>query len=169
MLKIGDAKGAEGTFNRLLDTYAKDPKFAESAGGPDQIMLWKVMLSASYRGEGKFAAAETLAEDLVKQYPKKIEPLMERAMVMEGKAEAKKLAWSAVASNWRSVANRLGNSRVRPIQFYDAWYHAALAMNREGKGKEAKQALGGIMRLSPKVGNPEMKKKYEALLSQIKS
>ena len=42
-------------------------------------------------------------------------------------------------------------------------------MNREGRGKEAKQALGGIMRLSPKVGSPEMKKKYESLLAQIKS
>ena len=63
---------------------------------------------------------------------------------------------------------RLGNTRTRPVEYYDAWYHAALALRNDGKTTEAKQTLASILRLSRNVGGPEMKEKYETLLKQLK-
>ena len=59
-------------------------------------------------------------------------------------------------------------ARSKPPEYYDAWYHAAFCLNKAGKAKEAKQALALVMRPSPRVGSPEMKQKYNALLAQMK-
>jgi len=77
-------------------------------------------------------------------------------------------AWSAAFNQWQKIALMLARVRPKPVEYYEAWYHAALALNREGKAKEAKQTLAGVMRLSPTLGGPEMKQKYQALLGQIK-
>jgi hypothetical protein len=45
----------------------------------------------------------------------------------------------------------------------------AYALFKEGQKAEAKRALKGVMRMSPKVGGPEMKAKYETLLKQVES
>ncbi|MCA1685862.1 MAG: hypothetical protein LC745_07710, partial [Planctomycetia bacterium] len=77
-------------------------------------------------------------------------------------------AWSAAFRQWQSIALRLGRARTRPAEYYEAWYHAAYALSKENKAKEARQTLAGVMRLSPTLGGPEMKRKYQALLEQIK-
>ena len=45
-------------------------------------------------------------------------------------------------------------ARPKPVEYYDAWYHAAFALNKEGKAKEAKQTLASVMRLSPTSAAP---------------
>jgi tetratricopeptide (TPR) repeat protein len=171
MLGLGDAKGAESVFRRVIGTYGSDPKFLGADNASERLMLWKIDLVDALRAQGKdkFAEAQTLVAELIDKYPGYIDPLMEKGKLMESMAEAKRVAWSDVSKEWRSVALRLEKARPRKPQYYEAWYHVALAMNRDGKGKEAKQTLGSIMRLSPKVGGAEMKKKYETLLAQIKS
>ena len=71
-------------------------------------------------------------------------------------------------AHWQKLAMRLGMSRPRPVEYYDAWYHAAYALYKDKQPTKAKQTLGSVMRLSPKVGGPEMKEKYDALLKTIK-
>ena len=169
MLKLGDAKGAEPVFQRVIDTFGKDPRYIEGENASDHVLVWKLGLAQAYRLESKFDEAEKLVDEVISQNPRRIDPLMEKGKLLENMAEVKKLKWGEVTKHWRALATRLERVRPRQSQYYEAWYHVALSMNHEGKGKEAKQALGGIMRLSPKVGSPEMKKKYESLLSQIKS
>ena len=122
------------------------------------------------RTEGNFAEATVLVDQLAKEYPKAIEILMEKGLLMEAAATSANstAAWSASFKQWQTIALRLNAARPKPVEYYDAWYHAALALSREGKAKEAKQTLAGIMRLSPNVGGAEMKQKYKTLLSQIK-
>jgi len=62
----------------------------------------------------------------------------------------------------------LAGGRTRRIEYFDAYYHAAYALYKDGQATKAKQTLGSVMRLSPKVGSPEMKAKYDALLKEIK-
>ena len=53
--------------------------------------------------------------------------------------------------------------RPRPASYYDAWYHVAWVLSKQKEPSKARQTLLGVMRLSPSVGGPEMKAKYQAL------
>ncbi len=174
MLKLGNAKESEPVFKTILETYEKDEKFLAAPGSGDRLLRTRLKLSAALRGNKNFADAAKLIDGLVKENPKVIDPQMEKGYLLEdmaanvtGKAGAAKM-WVAAQTHWRTLALRLGNARTKPTEYYDAWYHAALALKEEGKSKEAKQTLASIMRLSATVGGPEMKQKYKTLLDQIK-
>lgn len=168
LLTLGNPKEAEGVFRRVLKTYEADPKFLSVPGSGDRLLRTRLKLSASLRGQGNFGEAETLIAELIKENPKTIEPLMEKGMLLEDQAAAKKVPWTAAYAQWRAIADRLGRARTKPVEYFDAWYHAAFALHKEGKAKEAKQTLALVMRLSPKLGGPEMKLKYAELLEQIR-
>jgi hypothetical protein len=58
--------------------------------------------------------------------------------------------------------------RPRPASYFDAWYHVAWVLQQQNNTAKAKQALLGVMRLSPSVGGPDMKAKYQGLLAKLK-
>jgi len=123
---------------------------------------------------------------LSKDNPRAIEPMMEKGLLTEDmaragvlerdatfvaaqkKAKAKITPWAVASTQWKEIALRLGGARTKPPEYYEAWYHAALAMKEDKKPTEAKQTLASVMRLSASVGGPEMKQKYKTLLEQIK-
>ena len=41
-------------------------------------------------------------------------------------------------------------------------------MSKQNQNPKARQTLTAIMRLNPTLGTPEMKKKYETLMTQLK-
>lgn len=168
MLKIQNPKGAAAVFQRILDTFGKDKAFLAQPGAEQRLFLVRVRLSEALRGQEDFTASEALVQELIKEHPSRIEPLYEQAMLLENKAETKQATWKAAFASWQRLALRLGAIRPRPIEYYDAWYHAAYALSRDGQGTKARQTLGSVMRLSQNVGSPEMKEKYDALLKQIK-
>ena len=53
--------------------------------------------------------------------------------------------------------------RPRPASYFDAWYHVAWVLYQQKEPAKAKQALLGVMRLSPSVGGPDMKAKYQGV------
>jgi tetratricopeptide (TPR) repeat protein len=168
MLALGNAKQAEEVFRRALDAFDKDPAFRDQPNSAGRRLLTRLSLAAALRGQEKFDEAASLIESLAAENPRAVEPLMEKGMLLEDRAEAGKGDWAEAFKHWRGLALQLGRGRVKPVQYYEAWYHAALALYRDKKPKEARQTLAGIMRLSASVGGPEMKKKYQALLDQIK-
>ena len=168
LLSLGKPAEAKPVFENLIKTYGADPKFLGMPEAPSKLMRARLRLSASYRGMRDFAQAETLIEALVKENPKAIEPLMERGMLIEDKAFAKKAEWPAASAEWKKIALRFGNAKTKPQAYYEAWYHAALAMNYAQKPREAKQMLASVMRLSSGLGGPEMKQKYKELIDKIK-
>ena len=50
--------------------------------------------------------------------------------------------------------------------YYDAWYHVAWALSQQKQTRRPARPQG-VMRLTPTVGGPEMKAKYEALLARL--
>lgn len=168
MLKIQNPKAAGEIFKRILDTTGKDKAFLGQPGADERLFKVKVRYAQALREQDDFTAAESVVQELLKDFPKRIEPLYEQGMLLENKAENKQATWKADFAHWQTLALRLRMVRPAPIEYYDAWYHAAYALFKDKQATKAKQTLGSVMRLSPKVGSPEMKEKYDALLKQIK-
>jgi cellulose synthase operon protein C len=168
MLTLGNAKEAEAVFRRILDSYGKDEKFLAQPGAADKLLRTRLKLAAALRTERNFGEAESLVAQLIQERPNTIEPMMEKGMLVEEQAAAKKLSWATAFAQWRTIALRLGGARTKPLEYYEAWYHAALVLNKDGKILEARQTLASVMRLSRAVGSPEMKARYETLLQQLK-
>jgi hypothetical protein len=89
-------------------------------------------------------------------------------MLLESQARAGQGEWSAAYQHWQDLAQKISRMRTRPLEFYDAWYHAAQALHHQNQNTKARQTLNGIMRLNPGMGSPEMKSKYEQLLKSMK-
>jgi tetratricopeptide (TPR) repeat protein len=174
MLKLGNPTEAGEIFERVVKTYENDAAFQARPGSGDLLLRARLKLAAALREQRKFPEAARLIDQLIKENPRLIEPKFEEAMLTEDMAQAvsdprkMKLAWAEAFAKWRKLAQALSRVRTKPVAYYDAWYHAALALKEEGKAAEAKQTLNSVMRLSPAVGAPEMKAKYNELLRQIK-
>jgi tetratricopeptide (TPR) repeat protein len=168
MLALGFAEDAGAIFDQILKTYLSDQAFLDRPGNRARLLRTQLKRAAAFRGQGDFAKAESLVEQLIRENPKTLDTLFERAKLLEDKAEAGKGAWSAAFVEWRNLAETLGKSRTKRDEYFEAWYHAASVLAKQGKSTQAKQTLKGVMRLSATLGSPEMKAKYLALLEQIK-
>ncbi|WP_406697281.1 tetratricopeptide repeat protein [Singulisphaera sp. Ch08] len=168
MLKIQNPGEAGKIFKRILETMGKDKAFLALEGSGNLLLRTRIRYAEALRGQGDYTAAEELVTELLKEFPRSSDPLFEQGMLLENKAETKQGTWKAAFAHWQKLALRLGASRPRPTEYYDAWYHAAYALAKDNQPTKAKQTLGSVMRLSPKVGGSEMKEKYDSLLKNIK-
>jgi hypothetical protein len=146
--------------------------FMSKAGGSEKLFRTRVKQAAALRGQRDFTAAEELVGALKKEFPRALEPFIEEGLLMEEKAanasKNSKLEWGKSFAHWQKLAMRLQGARPKPAEYYDAWYHAAYALLKQGQGLKAKQTINSIMRLSPKLSGPDMKTKYDDLLKSIK-
>ena len=168
LLTLGAYPEAGEVFERILKTYENDQAFLGQDGSRERILRTRLRMAAALRGRGDFTAAETLIDRLLAENPRTLEPRVEKAHLIADKAKAGKAPWSEAFAQWRTLALQLGQQSPKPVEYYDAWYHAALALKKQGKATQARQTLNSVMRLSTNVGGPEMKAKYQELLSQIK-
>jgi tetratricopeptide (TPR) repeat protein len=167
LLTLDAYKEAEDVLQRVLKEFTQDPQFLQQPKGRNNLLRTRLKLAAAFRGEGKLDDADQLVSDLLKEYPKYVEPLFEKGLLLEAKAEVGKVTWSAALGHWEMVAKGLGQLRQRPVLYYDAWYHVALVHSKQRDALKARQTLQGVMRLAPSVGSPEMKAKYQGLLARL--
>jgi tetratricopeptide (TPR) repeat protein len=168
MLMLGNPKEAAEVFSAILETYGKDEAFLSAEGGRGRITRVQLKRAAALREMGEVAEADTVVEQLLKENPRSIEVRTEKGLLLENKATDHQGTWAAAFNHWRTLALQLANARPKPPEYYDAWYHTALALYKDGKADEAKKTLSSVMRLSSTVGTPEIKAKYESLLKRIK-
>jgi cellulose synthase operon protein C len=168
MLNLGNATEAEAVFEQILKTYGKDDKFLAQPSAADKLLRTRLKLAAALRTAHNFGEAESLVGQLIQERPNTIETMMEKGMLVEEKAVARKVSWATAFAQWRTIATRLGGARTKPLEYFEAWYHAALALKNDGKTLEARQTLASVMRLSRSVGGPEMRQKYMTMLEQLK-
>ncbi len=166
MLSLDMSKDAESVFKRMLDTYAKDPKFA----GPPLLRL-QLKMAEAMRKNHKFDDALELCDKLIKANPRQLEPLMERGYLLEDWARIDRSSgrWNASFNYWKDRATQFEKARPRRVEYFECVYHMAVALQGLDRGKDAVKTLRGVMTLSPHVGKPETKAKYEALLKQLGS
>jgi tetratricopeptide (TPR) repeat protein len=132
------------------------------------LLRTKLKLVAALRGAGRFDEANSILDELMAQKPPYIETLFEKGQLLEAEADARQGTWSAAARHWEDLAKKMERVRPRPAAYYDAWYHVAWVLSKEKDLTKARQTLLGIMRLSPSVGSPEMKAKYQSLIAKLK-
>jgi cellulose synthase operon protein C len=174
LLSLDAYKEAEDVLQRVLKEFIQDPQFLQQPNGKMSALRTRLKLAAALRGQGraekaKFEEADKLVADLLKEFPKYLEPQLEKGMLLEAQAEAKynRVQWSTALGHWQALARKLEAIRPRRLEYYDAWYHIAWALYQQRETVKARQTLQGIMRLTPTVGSPEMKTKYEALLQRL--
>ena len=157
----------------MLNESINNPTFLDQSGGKERILRTKLKLADSLRIQGtsdrkKLDEAASMVEELLSQYPRYLEPVVEKGMLLESQAKAGQGEWAAAYQYWQDLAQKLSRTRPRPLAYFDAWYHAAYALHRQNENTKARQTLNGIMRLNSEVGGPEMKSKYEQLLKSMK-
>ena len=168
LITLAAFQDAEKVLRRVLTEFTQDPQFVQSASGKGKLLRTRLRLVAALRGAGKFDEANSILDELLAQKQPYIETLFEKGLLQEAEAEAAKGSWSAAIRHWEELAKNLGRSRTRSTNYYDAWYHVAWSLYKQKDLTRARQTLSGIMQLSPSVGGPEMKAKYQALIAKLK-
>jgi cellulose synthase operon protein C len=168
LLTLDAYEESEKVLRRVLKDFTEDPKFLQQQGGPGKLLTTRLRLVTALRGQGKFDEANPIMDDLMKQKPVYLDTLFEKGMLLESEAAARKGNWSTALGFWENLIKRMEKIRPRTATYFDAWYHVAWILYQQKDMAKAKQALSGVMRLSPSVGGPEMKAKYQGLLAKIK-
>ena len=159
---------AEKVFRRMLNDYSQDAKFLQQSSAKAKMTLIRIKLASALRGQRKFDEANSLLDEALSQKPPYLDALLEKGMLLEAEAEAGQGTWAAAIKYWEELTRRTERFRPRPPAYYDAWYHVAWGFFKQKNPVKARQALMGVMRLSPNVGGPEMKAKYQGLLARLK-
>jgi tetratricopeptide (TPR) repeat protein len=167
LLKLGSTKQANEVFARILEVYSKDADFLKTPRANDRLLNIRVKQVAALRGEKNFAEAENKLGEIINENKRLLEPQMERGYLIDARAEAKDTTWGNSYIYWRTLALKMTNLSPKPVEYYEAWLHAASALHKQGKDDQARQTLASVMKLSPSLGGPEMKAKYTDLAKQV--
>ena len=168
LLKLGAAKEAKDVFAKILDFYGKDEAFGKDPRAGEKLLRVKIKQVAALRSSGDLSEAETLLNEIIADNKRLLEPQMEKGYLADAKAEAKSGTWAESNAYWTGMAKKLAAMKPRPVDYYEAWYHAAFALKMQGKNDLARQTLASVTRLAPPdLGGPEMKAKYQDLAKQV--
>lgn len=167
LLKLGSAPEAAQVYADLLAYQAKDPEFLKTPNAASFVLATRVKQVAALRQSGQLNQAESNLNEIVAENRRLLEPQVEKGYILDAKAEAKVGTWGESYTYWKGLAGKLAAMNPKPVDYYEAWLHAARALHNQGKDDLARQAVASVMRLSPAVGTPEMKSQYQALLKQL--
>lgn len=170
LLSLDAGAEAEAVLRRVLTEFTDDPNFRNQPGATERALRTKVKLAAALRVQTKFDEASSLLDEILadETFKRYLEPLVEKGMLLDAQAEAGQGSWAAARAHWQNLAGRLKAVRPRPAAYFDAWLRAATASAKDKQVAQARQILTGIIRLNPTLGSPEMKKKYEDMLKELK-
>jgi tetratricopeptide (TPR) repeat protein len=167
LLKLGLPKEANDVYKTVIETYAKQPEFLKNPRAGELIYLVKLKQVAALRTIGNLSEAGTLLDELIEQNKRSLEAQIEKGYLFDAKAEAKQGKWIESYNHWKGLATKLSNQNPKPPSYFEAWYQAALALQKQGQKDMARTTIASVQRLSPTVGSPEMKAKYDTLLKQL--
>ncbi len=167
LLKLGAAKEANDVYAYIIKFYSADPESTKVPNPAESLLRVRIKQVAALRGVGDLSQAESNLNDLIEQNKRVLELQMEKGYILDAKAEAKQGTWAQSYAYWKALAGRLAGMTPKPVDYYEAWYRAAVALDKQGKPDLAKTTLANIMKLSRDVGSPEMKAKYQDFAKQV--
>jgi outer membrane protein assembly factor BamD (BamD/ComL family) len=172
MLNLKMPAEAAAVFRRVLDTFGKDAEFQKQPDAANRLLRTRLKLAAALRGQRQFDEARKLVQTLADENPRLLDPLLEKGYLIEEEARAASGSdaarlWEQSLAYWKDLGGRLRAIPQRRAESFEAWYHVAIALRGLGRKDEAISTLKGVLTLTPSVGGPEMKAKYEELLKQL--
>jgi tetratricopeptide (TPR) repeat protein len=163
LLNIGKDDEALKAFDRILAEFPQ----TDTPDAANRLIRVRLKKAEALRHLKKYAEAQTLLDAVKTQAPRAIEPMLEQGYLLEDWAQVEPARWKNAYTHWRSLSTQLQRSRTARQSYYDAVYHVALALRGMGQKPQATSTLRSVMTLSPSVGNPETKARYEALLKEL--
>ena len=155
----------------MLKVYGEDAQFLARPGASQRILLVKIKQVSALRQKGR-QEGSTEAEEKLKRDHRAGPPApggpMEQGYLLSAKAAAKLGTWPAATSTGRTSPMRLGPHAAQADRVLRGLVPGRQGPPGERRLDPAKQALAGVMRLSPQVGDPAMKARYQELLGQLK-
>jgi outer membrane protein assembly factor BamD (BamD/ComL family) len=167
LLGLGQAQEAGAIFDRVLKTYASDATFQQQPNASERLLRARLRRVESLRKQKQFDEAQAQLDEVTKLAPRLLEPLMEQGNLYEDIARTDPSKWGTAYNYWKRLAAQLERGRPRRIEYYEAYLHMATALEALKQKDQAAATLKGVMTLSPSVGSPEMKAKYQAFLSRL--
>ncbi len=188
LLKLGSAREANEVYTTIINTYSKDSDFLKNPNALEMLMVVRLKQVAALRESGNLSESESLLNEVIKENKRSLEAQMELGYLLDAQAEeadkkngsgagqrkaaikkgeARNGKWIQAYTHWKGLAMKLTNMNPKPIQYYEAWYQAAEALDKHGDHALARTTLASVMKLSPALGSPEMKAKYQNLLNKL--
>jgi len=179
MVFIGDTLGAVGMtddasreYQKIIERDKTDPAFAKTAAGA--MTRVRAQLIGLLRKQGNFEEALKQVDALLKDYPRALEPLMEKGYILEGLAEKEPARFDQSVSHWIMLRSKLQALRPKPPEYYEVMYRVAACLVREAekskdkatvldRARKAEQVLKAALVLSPKLNGPDTVARYEVL------
>ncbi|MEN6450310.1 MAG: hypothetical protein ABFC96_07460, partial [Thermoguttaceae bacterium] len=180
MVVIGDGLNtvgmtAEATkqYQKILDRAEADPKLGDNA--KRAVTRVRSQLAGLLRRDGKFDEALRIIDQLIKDNPNALEPLMEKGRILNDWSEQTPERFNDAVAHWVMLRTRLQAQKNRPPEYYDVMYNVAACLVREAdksedkgivadRAKKAEQVLKSSLVFSPKLNGPETVERYKALL-----
>ena len=182
MVFVGDTLGALGMnaeasrqYQKILRRAESDPEFAKTA--QQAMTRVRAQLAGLLRQEGKHEEALKQVDRLIADYPRALEPLMEKGKILQDWSAKDPERYGEAVAHWVSLRTRLQSLRKKPPEYYDVMYNVAVCLIRQAetmkdktgalaRALEAEQVLKSALILNPKLNGPETVARYKALLSQ---
>lgn len=173
LLKLGEAERAFAIFDRVLANHGEEAEF--QAPGDRRLLRTRLRRAEALRKQGRLDTARVALEEINRTDGSLLDTQMERGYLLEDLARAAveddraqaAAHWKAAYDHWLALSGKLKGGRPRRIEYYEALYQLAVALEGMNQSKKAVATLKGVMTLSPSVGNPEMKARYEEFLSRL--
>jgi tetratricopeptide (TPR) repeat protein len=172
---IGKTDEASRQYQKIIQRDKTDPAFAKNAGSA--MTRVRAQLIGLLRKQGNFEEALKQVDELIKDYPRALEPLMEKGYILEGLAEKEPARFDQSVSHWVMLRTRLQSLRPKPPEYYEVMYRVAACLVREAerskdatvaldRARKAEQVLKSALVLSPKLNGPDTVARYHVLLDK---
>jgi len=168
---------ASEQYQNILKRIETDEEFKKQA--EKAVTRVRAQLIGVLRKEGKFDAAVTQVDQLIKDNPNALEPLMEKGRILEAWAEKNPAKFEEAVAHWAKLRQRLQPmaKTKRPDEYYDVMYNVAACLMREAekskdqavrvdRATKAVQVLKSPLILSPKLNGPDTVARYNALMQK---
>ncbi len=171
---------AADAYSKLLDLFKDEAGLPEilkgetnAANRQRELGRIRSRLAGSWRLSGDSAklnsALELIEKAIAEQEQGKTYPLanlMERARIFQAMGQSDPTKLQRALVEWNRIAQRL-QSPNRPPEYFECRLMMAEVLRDQKKAKDAIRVLTSTIAQFPQCGGPEMKARYQALLTEL--
>jgi tetratricopeptide (TPR) repeat protein len=172
---IGKASEASAIYQKIIKRTETDQEFAARA--KPAMSRIRSQLIGLLRHEGKHEQALKQVDQLIKDNPTALEPLMEKGRILDAWSEKDPGKFSDAVSHWTLIRTRLQSMKKKPPEYYEVMYNVAASLVHEAekskdkaivldRAKKAEQVLKAALILNPKLDGPDMVARYKVLVNK---